>query len=108
MHGEEEEGQLDVAGEEGGKKSTLRWGCAGESPEKTDVKPESFLKEDYEVGGEKGILKRNLAPFPAPLEQHSSGRVHLVLSLGDSSSEFLLLLETSICWGIFLGIIASF
>lgn len=46
-HGEEEEGQLNVAGEEGGEEVHTEVGvCSGESSEKTDVKPDSFLKED--------------------------------------------------------------
>lgn len=47
MCGEEEEGQLNVGGEGGGEEVHTEVGaCSGDSPEKTDVKPDSFLKED--------------------------------------------------------------
>lgn len=46
-YGEEEEGQLNIGGEEGGAEVHTEVGvCSGDSPEKTDVKPDSFLKED--------------------------------------------------------------
>lgn len=83
--------------------STLKgWGCTRISPERTDAKPESWRKHnDWVVQGDSE--EETWHSSWAPLEQHSSRLAHLVLFLGAPCSEFLLLLETFICWGFFLG-----